>query len=439
MEGSSTARARDSSGMIAPKALSETGVSRSLLEHLALKILGLHGEMTLIDLADRMCLRPSVIDPIFQSLRREQLCEVKGMELGTYRIAPSSQGKIRAMELIAINAYAGPAPVSLADYNAQVREQSATKTIIKAADLVRAFSSLVLSADTFLRLGTAMVSGTSLFLYGPSGTGKTSIANCMASVYQDVVCIPHAIEVDSQIIVVYDPSVHHQIQIESPISDDSDRRWMTCRRPCVVAGGELSADDLDLQFNAVSRFYTAPLQMKANSGVLVLDDFGRQRIPPDVLLNRWMTPLDQGYDFLALSGGNRFEIPFDLFVVFATNLDPADLADEAFLRRIPNKIKADYATPEQFTEILRAECSARSLVFNPAMAQHLIQLIQHEMNRPLSQCYARDIVNQIMWNAAYVGVPPAVTPETLEVACQNYFLAPAKTSELPREALPGNR
>ena len=174
----------------------------------------------------------------------------------------------------------------------------------------------------------------------------------------------------------------------------------------MVAGGELSADELELQFNPISRVYTAPLQMKANNGVLVLDDFGRQRIQPDVLLNRWMTPLDFGVDFPYPLGGKNSEIPFDAFVVFATNLDPVDLADEAFLRRIPNKIKADYATPEQFTDIFRMECAARSLVFDAAMAQHLIQYIRQEMKRSLSQCYARDIINQIMWNAAYLGVEP---------------------------------
>lgn len=425
----STVRAKEGARIAAPRTLGEPGVSKSLLDQLALKILGRHGEMSLIDLARQMCLRLPVVEGIFQSLRREQLCEVKGMELGTYRIVPSSQGKARSMELLAANSYAGPAPVSLTDYTTQVREQSAQKTIIRAADLVRAFGPLVLSADMFLRLGTAVVSGTSMFLYGPSGTGKTSIANCIADAYQDTIWIPHAIEVDAQIITIYDPSIHHQI--EGPISEepeDVDRRWVPCRRPKVLAGGELSPDELDLQFNAVSRFYTAPLQMKANNGVLVLDDFGRQRILPDVLLNRWMTPLDRGYDFLALSGGNKFEVPFDLFVIFATNLNPADLADESFLRRIPNKIKADYATPEQFADIFRAECAARSLSFDDAMAQHLIRYIQQEMNRSLAQCYARDILNQIMWNAAYQGVEARITTSALETGCRNYFLTAAPES-----------
>ena len=437
MEGSSTARAKEVIRVAAPKTLGETRISKTLLEELALKILGLHGEMSLFDLAERMCLGLSVIEGIFQSLRREQLCEVKGMELGTYRIIPSTQGKIRAMDLLTANSYAGPAPVSLADYSARVCEQSAKKTIIRAADLLRAFGSLVLSADMFLRLGTAMVSGTSIFLYGPSGTGKTSIANCIPAVYEDTIWIPHAIEVDAQIITVYDPTVHRQI--EGAISEEVDRRWVPCRRPRVLAGGELSPGELDLQFNAVSRFYTAPLQMKANNGVLVLDDFGRQRIPPDVLLNRWMTPLDSGYDFLTISGGKKFEVPFDLFLVFATNLDPADLADEAFLRRIPNKIKADYATPEQFTEIFRMECAARSLSFDAVMAQHVIQYIGQEMKRSLSQCYARDIINQIMWNAAYRGVEARITPSALDVACQNYFLSARKPiAPAPHEEFPNN-
>jgi hypothetical protein len=425
MEGSSASRAREAIRIAAPRTLSETGITKGLLEQLAIKILALFGEMSLIDLADHMCLRLSVVESIFQALRKEQLCEVKGMELGTYRVTPSSQGKVRAMELLTLNSYAGPAPISLADYTIRVREQSTQKITVRATDLLRAFGSLVLSGDMFLRLGTSIVSGTSLFLYGPSGTGKTSIANCIASVFEDTVWIPHAIEVDAQIITVYDPTVHHKI--EGPISEEADRRWVPCRRPRVLAGGELSPGELDLQFSAVSRFYTAPLQMKANNGVLVLDDFGRQRIPPDVLLNRWMTPLDSGYDFLAISGGKKFEVPFDLFLVFATNLDPSDLADEAFLRRIPNKIKADFATPEQFAEIFRLQCDLRSLPFDPAMAQHLIRHIQREMKRPLSQCYPRDIVNQILWNAAYLGIEPRITVDALELACQNYFLTPDKS------------
>lgn len=420
MAASSSLREKQAFHIPVPITVADTGINKSLLEQLAIKILGLHGEMTLIGLADHVALSLPVVDSVFQTLRKEQLCEVKGMELGTYRIAPTNQGKARAMELLAANSYVGPAPVSLADYTARVREQRAHKAVIRAAGLIQTFGKLVLGPEMFLRLGASLVSGTSLFLYGPTGTGKTTIANCIASVYEDKVWVPHAIEVDNQIITVYDSSVHEQFG--GSVREDADHRWVPCRTPKVVAGGELSPGELDLQLNATSHCYTAPLQMKANNGVLVVDDFGRQQFAPAALFNRWMTPLERGYDFLTLAGGKKFEVPFDLFVVFATNLDPADLADEAFLRRIPNKIKMDYATPEQFTEIFRMECAARGLTFDPAMAQHLIQYLQKEMKKPLSHCYARDIINQIVWNAAYLGTEPEITKPAIEAACQSYFI-----------------
>jgi ATPase family associated with various cellular activities (AAA) len=438
MEAASTFRTpKKPLAITAPNTISETGISKSLLEQLAIKILGLRGEMSLVDLSRIMGLQHSVIEVIFQSLRREQLCEVKGMELGTYRIIPSSQGKARAMELLALNSYAGAAPISLEQYGARVREQSKAKTVVRAADLVQAFASLVLSADLFIRLGTAMVSSRSMFLYGPPGTGKTSIANCIAGVYADAVWIPHAIEVDSHIITVYDSSVHQQVEVA--FAEENDQRWVLCRTPKVLAGGELSPEELDLQYNAVSRYYTAPLQMKANNGVFVVDDFGRQRFAPQVLLNRWMTPLELGYDFLTLSGGKKIEVPFDAFVVFATNLDPADLADEAFLRRIPNKINVDYATPEQFTEIFQMECAARSLPFDRSMAQYLAFYLQHEVKKPLAHCYVRDIINQILWNAAFLGGEVQISQSTIETACKSYFLASAKPTTVHPGELPNNQ
>ena len=189
-----------------------------------------------------------------------------------------------------------------------------------------------------------------------------------------------------------------------------------------MAGGELSSEMLELQFNAATRFCTAPLQMKANNGVLLIDDFGRQRMRPDELLNRWMTPLDRRMDFLSLPGGKKFEIPFDLFVVFSTNLNPNDLADEAFLRRVPNKIKIGHATPEQFVEIFRILCERRRLPYNVGLPEQLVDYITDEIKQPLSQCYVRDLLDQVVWAARYQGVEPRLTPEALEQACQSYFL-----------------
>ena len=408
----------------APQTIGDTGIKRTLLEELALKILFLNGEMSLADLAERMCLSLPVVEEIFQSFRREQLCEVKGMVRGTHVIAASGQGKQRALDFLAFSNYAGPAPVSLEDYSARVHAQTVQQAVVQPARLKRAFDKLVLADDLLFRLGTAVVSGTSIFLYGPTGTGKTTLACNMPAIYDDYVLIPSAIEVDNQIIAVYDPGVHHRV--EESGTEDWDHRWVLCDRPRVVAGGELSGEMLDLQLNASGRFITAPLQLKANNGVLVLDDFGRQRMRPEELLNRWMTPLDRRIDFLTLPGGKKFEVPFDVLVVFSTNLDPRTLADEAFLRRIPNKIHVSYATPEQFAEIFQRECAMRKLRCEADLAEYIVEVISNEMKQTLSPSHAGDIVNQVFWSATYLGVEPRLTRSALRQACHNYFLPVAK-------------
>lgn len=411
----------EAASLTAPQAISDTGIRKSLLEDLAVKILFLSGEMSLVDLSDRMCLSFAAIEEIFQFLRKEQLCEVKGISRGTHRIAISANGKTRAAELLAMNQYAGPAPVSLMDYTLRVHSQSIQQTEFQAADLERAFHDLVLPDDLIARLGTAVVSGTSIFLYGPSGTGKTSIAAKIPSIFSDSVLIPHAVEVDNQIIALYDPGVHRPVERRKV--EDADRRWVLCYRPRVITGGELSGEMLDLQFNSISRFYVAPLQMKANNGVLLLDDFGRQRMGPHELLNRWMTPLDRRLDYLSLSGGKKFAIPFDVCLVFATNLDPRQLADDAFLRRIPNKIKVPHATPEQFKEIFAQICATRLLSYDVGLPEYLVQQITREMKQPLCQCYPRDIIDQILWAAAYQGNEPRLSRSAVNQACRNYFLS----------------
>lgn len=407
-----------------PQQVRRTGVRKGLLEDLAVKILYLQGEMGLTELGEHMCLGSGVIEEIFQFLRKEQLCEVKGMKGASHCIVASQQGRQRAVGLLAQNQYTGPAPVSLADYSARVTMQTVQRATLTPDDVDRAFHRLVLDPETLTRVGTSLVSGTSMFLYGPPGTGKTTIATSIPGTYNDSVWIPHAIEVDNQIITVYDPGAH---KISSdPIPEESDKRWVLCSRPCVLAGGELTAEMLELQFHTSSRFYTAPLQMKANNGVLILDDFGRQRMRPDELLNRWMTPLDRKMDFLALPGGRKFEVPFDLFVVFSTNLDPRQLADEAFLRRIPNKIKVGHATPEQFIEIFLRECEVRAVACHDGIPEYLVQCITQEMKQSLAPCHARDLINQIFWAARYLGVEPQLTRETVAQACRAHFLLPDK-------------
>jgi len=414
--------------ILTPDRLDKTGVRRGLLEDLALKILYLHGETTLIQLAESMCLSLGVIEEIFQSFRKERLCEVKGMTGGTHRIVASEGGRQRATSLLSLNQYVGPAPVSLKDYTARVRQQSVQNVRVGPKDLQPAFQDLVLSQELLLRVGTAVVSGTSMFLYGPPGTGKTSIAMRLPSIYSDSVWIPHALEVDGQIITVFDPGIHRPTPGGEP--EDTDRRWVLCRRPCVMTAGELSLEMLDVQFNPVNRFSAGPVQLKANNGVLILDDFGRQRARPQDLLNRWMSALGMRVEYLTLPGGQKFEIPFDVLVVFSTNVQPSELGDEAFLRRIPNKILVNHATEEQFKEIFTREVNvaARRIHVEPKDLDFLVKHITQDLKKPLSHCYARDILNQLFWAASYLEAKPEFNRDLARWACSNYFVNEANKS-----------
>ena len=407
--------------LAAPQQIEQTGIRRGLLEDLALKILYLNGEMTLLQLSDHLCLSLGVVEEIFQFFRKERLCEVKGMTGGTHRIAASIEGRQRAADLLSLNQYTGPAPVSLTDYVERTKQQSVKATPIRPEQLAEAFVDLVLGDDMLLRVGTAIVSGASMFLYGPPGTGKTSIASRIVSVYRDYVWIPYAVEVDNQIITVFDPGVHRR-RTEVSI-EETDRRWVLCHRPCVVTGGELTGEMLELQYNPVSRYYSAPLQMKANNGMFVIDDFGRQRMRPQELLNRWMTALDQRIEYLALPGGRKFEIPFDTLVVFSTNLEPKHLGDDAFLRRIPNKIKVGFATPEQFVNIFRGEAANRGLTVDDEVLDFLVEYLQTEIKVPLSQCYPRDLMDQIFWASRYLNAKPEFNRDLAKWACSNYFFS----------------
>jgi predicted ATPase with chaperone activity len=403
-----------------PRTVQDLGVRKSLVVDLALKILYLHGELLLVDLADYMGLSFEIVTEVFEHLRKEQLCEVKGMTGGVHRIASTSQGKARALESLAANQYTGPVPVSLDNYVRQVRAQSVRSVEVHKPDVERAFNHLVLRPETLNQLGVAIVSGRSIFLYGPSGTGKTTLAISIPSIYDDHVLIPYALEVDDQIITVFDPHLHDPG--DEAVTGRTDGRWVRCRRPRVVVGGELKVEMLDLQFNLSTKFYSAPLALKANNGVLVVDDFGRQRVRPEELLNRWIVPLDRGIDFLTLGGGKGFEVPFDVFVVFATNLNPLELADETFLRRIRTKLELGFVAPQEFHEVFRRACKEFDLVYEPEVVDEFIASLG-KMNKPLRPCYPREIVQHICWAAGYEGVPPHLDSTAVAQACRNYFLS----------------
>jgi energy-coupling factor transporter ATP-binding protein EcfA2 len=406
-----------------PETIAETGLSRSLLESLALKMVYLGGELSLLDLSERMALSFPVVDTLFRHLRTEQLCEVTGMDGPVHRFTTTSLGKSRALEFLRHSQYCGPAPVSLKDYINRVQYQSVRTAAVGPADVQKAFRRLVLSEETLAQLGTAVASGRSIFLYGPSGTGKTAIAETLADIYQDAVWIPYAIEVDGQIITVYDAGLHHRAS-DAAAGESEDRRWVLCKRPRVVVGGELTIEMLDLQADRLSSDFTAPAQIKANNGVLIIDDFGRQRVRPEELLNRWIIPLERRIDFLSLPGGRKFQVPFDLFVAFATNVDPNSLADAAFLRRIQTKIKVDCVSCPQFHEIFRRVCQDCELEYDAGVVEQLIDDL-NRMKEPLRPCYPRDIVQHILWAAKYQSVRPELKRDAVAAACRNYLIGSA--------------
>jgi hypothetical protein len=410
-----------------PETVEETRVPMNLLEGLALKILYLAGELSLVELGRRMHLGPGVVYEIFEHIRKGKLVEVTGMAAGTHRITTTSKGQTEAQSVMSRDMYSGPAPVSLQAYTEVVRCQSVAGVVVHRPDLQKAFENLIVSDAMLDQLGAALVSGQSIILYGSTGTGKTLIAETLPRIYKDSVWVPHAVEVQGQIITVYDSLLH--TSREEIMPPECDQRWMLCRRPRVMAGGELTMELLDLQLNPSLGFYTAPLQMKANNGILIIDDFGRQRITPTELLNRWIVPMDRRIDFLTLAGGNKFEVPFDLIVAFSTNLNPASLADEAFMRRIQTKIRVGFVTEEQFHSISYRVCENSGIAYDFSLVDGFIKMLA-ELNQPLRACYPRDIIAHICWKAKYEGVEPRLSLEAIKEACNSYFLSISKDEQI---------
>jgi predicted ATPase with chaperone activity len=405
-----------------PQSIEELDVNQIILEDLALKILYLSGSLSISELAEKMRLSFEVTKEISYRLRTELFSQVTGMTANIPQIAITSQGRSRAMELLSQNHYSGPAPVSLQSYVNLIRQQSVQRGEVHEDDVRRAFSHLVIGNETLRQFGTALNSDSSIFLYGPPGTGKTTIAETLSRVIsEDEVWIPYAVEVDGQIITVYDPAMHKRSEITKPQGQDG--RWVLCKRPAVLVGGELTPEMLDLQFNPVTKFYVAPAQMKANNGVLIIDDFGRQRIRPEELLNRWVVPLDRKIDFLTLSGGKKIEVPFEMLVVFASNMDPAELVDACFLRRIQTKIKIGTVSDAQFCEIFRSVADEHRVQYDAGVPGELINFIRGTMKLELRQCYPRDIVNQVLWAARYEGRRPYLDQAAMAQAFEAYFLA----------------
>jgi hypothetical protein len=397
--------------------MKDIGIPESLVLDLVLRRMLIEGYSNLGGLSRSLRISVPVIDIVFKHMRSQQLVEIKGMAGNDYNFTLSQAGKQLAGERFQVSQYAGACPVSLTDYHAATKAQSA-KVQVDRRMLRQAFSDLIVSDRMLDQLGPAIISQTSIFVYGPTGNGKTSLAERMLRVYQDAIMIPYAVEVDSQIISVYDPVVHQPIENDE---DDVDPRWIMCKRPCILVGGELIPSMLELRLDESSGIYAAPLQMKANNGILLIDDFGRQLMSPRDLLNRWIVPLDRRVDYLMLRYGVKFQIPFELMVVFSTNLEPSDLADEAFLRRIHNKIYVEAVDPNSFDQIFARVVQSRSIQVESDSAEYLRKLCLREGRTELRACYPADICNILTSIGRYEGRPPMMTKPELERATSLYF------------------
>jgi predicted ATPase with chaperone activity len=326
------------------------------------------------------------------------------------------------------NKYVGVAPVPLRQYREYMEAYRAAVPHSVSRERVReAFSHLVLSHKVLNQLGPAIAAGHSMFVYGPPGNGKTVIAQALRNLQGGDILIPHALEVEGQIIRLFDPVNHEPLPSQDENSrlwrtDRRDARWVRCRRPMVMVGGELTLAALELSYSTTMGFYTAPVQLVANGGVLVIDDFGRQQCSPRDLLNRWIVPLESRVDFLTLQTGQKLELPFEVLVVFATNIKPSELVDEAFLRRIHYKVLAENPTAADFTAIFSNYCRSANLGFEPDLPRHLIERYLGPRNIRLRGCHPRDLIEQALAHATYVGAPRTLTIELLEAACAGYFV-----------------
>jgi len=410
----------ESMGPPLPDEIADTGISEQFLCDLALKHVAMLPEPTTTAVAERINLPRTLTEDLLQNLYREKFIEVKMQSaIGSTRYAMLDHGWDRLSRLLSISGYVGPAPVSLRDYTHMMKLQSIPSNTASLETVKQAFHDLILPDSLLQTLGCVINSRRSLFLTGLPGTGKTAVAERINNALDGGIWIPYAVEIDGQIIRIFDSHCHEPLSAdETPI--DFDRRWVLIHRPLVVVGGELTLENADLTWSEAAKFYEAPFQMKSNGGTLVIDDFGRQRVAPQDLLNRWIVPLERRVDYLALHTGKKIEVPFEQLVVFSTNLDENDLADQAFLRRMGYRARVEPPTPAAYTSIFRYQANKRGITVEQPVLDHILAKYRTE-RRQMKGCEPRDILDRATDICKFENHSLKLTPQIVDIAWCNYF------------------
>jgi hypothetical protein len=429
-----------------PASVAETGLSPTFLLELVLKVIHYTEIATVHHISRRVGLRPQLVEESVSALKRGHLCEIlaePGSLATDYRYTLSEGGRRRAEEALTRCRYAGAAPVTLEQYEQVVRGQTAKRLRPSREILWKALRSLVLDDEAADLLDRALHSGRCAMVFGPSGNGKTHLLDFIARHLDGTVLIPFALYAHGQVIKMFDSAVHMPVDPHEASSGAKgngqpgqshsepraqDQRWVRIQRPAIRVGGELTAESLELAYDPITHFYQAPLHLKAQGGILVVDDFGRQKVPPADLLNRWIMAFERQRDNLSLRTGESLDLPFDVTLLFSTNLDPAALADEAFLRRIPYKVYQPPPTPSQFKEILRRACEEYQIECSEETLGQAVQSLHDATNGELRGCHARDIVSILVDDAEHDGHTPSLTPQAIGLACKQYFSAISQRS-----------
>jgi hypothetical protein len=403
-----------------PEEIADTGISEQFLCDLALKHVAMLPEPTTSAVAERINLPRTLTEDLLQKLYREKLIEVKMQSaIGSTRYAMLDHGWDRLTRLLSISGYVGPAPVSLRDYTHMMKLQSIPSNTASLETVKQAFHDLILPDSLLQTLGCVINSRRSLFLTGLPGTGKTAVAERINNALDGGIWIPYAVEIDGQIIRVFDSHCHEPLSADETPTD-FDHRWVLIHRPLVVVGGELTLENADLTWSEAAKFYEAPFQMKSNGGTLVIDDFGRQRVAPQDLLNRWIVPLERRVDYLALHTGKKIEVPFEQLVVFSTNLDENDLADQAFLRRMGYRARVEPPTPAAYTSIFKYQASKRGIAVEQSVLDHILAKYRTE-RRQMKGCEPRDILDRATDICKFENQGLKLTPTIVDIAWCNYF------------------